>query len=322
MLTRRLAMLAPFAFAAPARAQSFPAGTIRLVVPLAAGGAMDTIARSLAVKLQERLGVSVIVENITGGGTLIAAKTVAKSAPDGHTLLIAPSGMLTTNLALFKELPYDPRADFIPVAHYVEVPFVLVVNAASPIRSIADLARLAKEKPGQLTYASTGIGQVPHLAGEMAARQLGIGISHVPYRGAPPALLDVVAGHVTMTFTDPSIAQQLIADGKIRALGVTSKQRAAVMPDIPPLAEAGLAGFEAVSWHMLLAPAGTPQPVIARLHVELTRAIAEPAMRGQLVRMGLIPYASEAPEALPAFLNREISRWGDIVRQVGIAGTQ
>ena len=317
-----IAAIGALVLAAPARAQEFPSGPVKLVVPLGAGGAMDTLARTLAGKLQDRFGKPVVVENITGGGTLIAAQTVAKAAPDGHTLLIAPSGLLATNLALFKQLPYDPRADFTPMSHYVEIAFVLVVYAGLPIRSVADLVKMAKEKPGQLTYASTGLGQVPHLAGEMLARQTGTQLAHVPYRGAPQALLDVVAGHVSMTFADPSIAAQLIGDGKVRALGVSSKTRVAVLPDVPPLTEAGLPGFEAVSWHMLLAPAGTPKPVTTRLHDELAAAMAAPGMAEQLARMGLTPLKSESIEELPAFVRREIDKWGVIVRQVGIAGTQ
>ena len=317
-----IAAIGALVLAAPARAQEFPSGPVKLIVPLGAGGAMDTLARILAGKLQDRFGKPFVVENITGGGTLIAAQTVAKAAPDGHTLLIAPSGLLTTNLALFKQLPYDPRADFTPVSHYVEIAFVLVVNAGLPIRSVADLVKLAKDKPGQLTYASTGLGQVPHLAGEMLARQTGTQLAHVPYRGAPQALLDVVAGHVSMTFADPSVAVQLIGDGKVRALGVSSKTRVAVLPDVPPLTEAGLPGFEAVSWHMLLAPAGTPKPVTTRLHDELAAAMAAPGMAEQLARMGLTPLKSESIDELPAFVRREIDKWGDIVRQVGIAGTQ
>ncbi len=318
-----VAALAALLLATPAaRAQDYPAGPVRLVVPLGAGGAMDTLARALAGKLQDRLGKPFVVENITGGGTLIAAQTVAKAAPDGQTLLIAPSGLLTTNLALFKQLPYDPRADFAPVSHYVEIAFVLVVNAALPVHSIADLVKLAKEKPGQITYASTGLGQVPHLAGELLARQTGTELAHVPYRGAPQALLDVVAGHVSMTFADPSVAGQLIAEGKIRALGVSSKIRVPALPDVPPLAEAGLPGFEAVSWHMLLAPAATPKPVVAKLHDEIALALVAPGMGEQLTRMGLTPVKSESVEDLPAFLRKEIERWGAIVTQAGIAGTQ
>lgn len=305
-----------------ANAEEFPSGTVRVIVPLGAGGAMDTIARSIAGRLQDRFGKPVIVENITGGGTLIAAQTLARAQPDGQTLLVAPSGMLTTNLTLFKQLPYNPRTDFTPVSHYVEIAFVLVVNADLPIRTVAELVKLAKEKPGQLTYSSTGIGQVPHLAGEMFARQTGTQLTHVPYRGAPQALLDVVAGNVSMTFADPSVAQPLIADGKVRALGVTSRTRLSFLPDTPALAEAGVPGYEAVSWHMLLAPAGAPKPVVEKLHDEFARALADPDLRAQLARMGVSPYASEPVSELPAFLEREITRWSAVVKQVGIEGTQ
>ena len=263
-----------------------------------------------------------IVENITGGGTVIAAQTLAKARPDGQTLLIAPSGMLTTNLTLFKQLPYNPRTDFTPVSHYAEIAFVLVVKSDLPVKNVADLVKLAKEKPGQLTYSSTGIGQVPHLAGEIFARQTGAQLTHVPYRGAPQALLDVVAGNVTMTFADPSIAQPMIAYGKVRALGVTSKTRLSFLPDTPSLAEAGVPGYEAVSWHMLLAPAGAPTPIVEKLHDEFGRALADPDLRAQLARMGVSPYDSEPVAELPAFLEREITRWSAVVKQVGIEGTQ
>ncbi len=310
------------ALSTSALALEYPAGNVRIIVPLGAGGAMDTIARTVAGKLQDRFGKPVIVENITGGGTLIAAQTLAKAQPDGQTLLVAPSGMLTTNLTLFKQLPYNPGTDFTPVSHYVEIAFVLVVNADLPVGSIADLVKLAKQKPGSLTYSSTGIGQVPHLAGEMLARQTGIELTHVPYRGAPQALLDVVSGQVSMTFADPSVARELIADGKVRALGVSSRTRLGILPDVPPLTEAGVPGYEAVSWHMLLAPAATPKPIVAKLHDEFALAMAAPEMQSQLIRMGLTPIVSEPVDELPAFMNRELAKWSEVVRQVGIAGTQ
>ena len=316
------AMAACLTVAPLARAEDFPSGTVRIIVPLGAGGAMDTIARSIAGRLQDRFGKPVIVENITGGGTVIAAQTLAKARPDGQTLLVAPSGMLTTNLTLFKQLPYNPRTDFTPVSHYAEIAFVLVVKTDLPVKNVADLVKLAKEKPGQLTYSSTGIGQVPHLAGEIFARQTGAQLTHVPYRGAPQALLDVVAGNVTMTFADPSIAQPMIADGKVRALGVTSKTRLSFLPDTPSLAEAGVPGYEAVSWHMLLAPAGAPTAIVEKLHDEFGRALADPDLRAQLARMGVSPYDSEPVAELPAFLEREITRWSAVVKQVGIEGTQ
>lgn len=316
------ALILTLACALPARAQEFPTGPVRVIVPLGAGGAMDSLARILAGRLQERLGKPFVVENITGGGTLIAAQTLAKAAPDGHTLLIAPSGMLTTNAALFKQLPYDPVKDFTPIAHYVEIAFVLVVNAGLPIRSVADLVKAAKEKPGALTYSSTGMGQVPHLAGEMFARATGVELAHVPYRGAPQALLDVVAGHVSMTFADPSVAAQLIAEGKVRALGVSSTARLDIMPDVPPLADAGVPGFEAASWHMLLAPAATPRPVAQKIQDEWMRAVNAADLREQLAKMSLTPLKSEPLDELPGFVKREADKWGGIVRAIGIAGTQ
>lgn len=314
--------LAAACAAAPARAQAWPSGPVRLIVPLGAGGAMDVLARLLASELQGRLGQPFVVENITGGGTLIAAQTVARAKPDGQTLLVAPSGMLTTNLVLFKQLPYDARKDFIPVAHYVEIAFVLVVNPTLGINSLDELVKAAKAKPGALTYGSTGIGQVPHLAGEMLARQTGTQLTHVPYRGMPQALMDVVSGQVSMTFGDPSISRELINDGKVRAIGVSSKAPIPTLPDVKPLADIGLPGYEAVSWHMLLAPTGTPRAIAERLRDEVTRAMNAPSVRDKLPGMGLAPYVSETIDELPAFQQREADKWGAIVRAVGLEGTQ
>jgi tripartite-type tricarboxylate transporter receptor subunit TctC len=304
-----------------AQAEDFPSRPITLVVPLGAGGAMDILARTFGPKLSERLGKPVIVENRTGGGTVIAAQSVAKAAPDGYTLLIAPSGTLTTNVALYKKLSYDPK-DFVPLVLYAKVPFVLVVTPSLPIRTVADLIAYAKEKPGQLSYASTGTGAAPHLAGELLKTIAGINLVHVPYKGGPPALNDVIGGHVHLFFADPAISPPLIQDGKVRALGVTSLSRVGVLPEVPPLAETGLSGFEAVSWHMIVAPAGTPPEVVTRLRNELKAVIALPEVQAEITKIGLIPVDSPPVDELKHFLDSEIVRWGQLVQQVGIAGSQ
>lgn len=308
------------AMVSAASGQEFPNRQLTLVVPLGAGGSMDIIARTLGPKLADRLGKPVVIENRTGGGTVIAANAVAKSPPDGHTLLIAPSGTLSTNATLYKKLPYDPIKDFVPIALYVKVPFILAVDPALPVRSVADLVKLAKDKP--LSYGSTGIGAAPHLAGELLKTALGIEMTHVPYKGMVQILSDLVAGHIQVAFGDPAIAAQLVRDGKLRALGVSSLERLPAAAEIPTLAEAGIPGYEAVSWHLVVAPADTPKPVVNRLHAELKAIMALPEMKQQLVTMGLLPVDSPPVDELQRFVATEIDRWGKLVQQAGIAGSE
>jgi tripartite-type tricarboxylate transporter receptor subunit TctC len=303
-----------------ALAETFPSRPVMLVVPLGAGGAMDVIIRTMGPKLTEQLGQPMIVENKTGGGTVTAAHYVAKAAPDGYTLLVAPSGTLTTNAVLYKTLPYDPVRDFVPVALYTKVPFVLVVNSSLPINNVADLVRYSKSG-GALSYSSTGTGAVPHLATELLKSALGIEMTHVPYRGAPPALTDVVAGHVQLTFADPSLAPPMLKDGKVRALGASSLTRIGIMPDVPALAEAGVPGFEAVSWHMVVAPAGTPPDVVEKLHAAFKAVGKQPEIQERLTGMGLIPVDTPSVPELKKFLDAEMVKWRQQVEKAGIAGS-
>jgi tripartite-type tricarboxylate transporter receptor subunit TctC len=309
-------------FSSGVRAQTgdYPNRPITFVIPLGAGGSMDIIARAIGPKLTEMLGKPVIVENRTGGGTVIAANAVAKSPPDGYTLLFAPSGTLTTNAALYRSLAYDPVKDFTPVALYVKVPFVLVINNDLPVTSVADLVKLSKQSP--LSFGSTGTGAVPHLAGELFKARTGIEMTHVPYKGSQAALSDTMAGHVQLTFADPALAPQLIKEGKVRALGVTSLTRVGVVPDVPPLAEAGVPGFEAVSWHMIMAPAGTPQPIVDKLHAAFKKIFADPELRQKLVLMGLVPVDTPSVPELRAFLANEMKNWSGAVQQAGLAGSE
>jgi len=305
-----------------ARAEDYPSRPVTLLVPLAAGGAMDIIARSFAPKMAERLGKAFLVEERVGGGTVIAANDVAHGTPDGYTLLDAPSGTLTTNVTLYKKLSYDPVADFIPIALYCQVPFVLVSNPELPFRTLGEMIAYAKANPGKLSFGSTGTGAVPHLAGELLKTMAGIDMVHVPYKGGPPALNDVMAGHIQVFFSDTSIAPQLIAAGKIRALGVSSKTRAGVLPDVPTIAEAGVPGFEAVSWHLVVAPRATPTAVVDKLHEAFKTVIMSPDIWQQMIGMGLIPVDTPSVAELEGFVKTEIARWGKIVQQVGIAGTE
>ena len=305
-----------------ARAQDYPTRQVTLVVPLGAGGALDILARTLGAKLADRLGKPFVVENRTGGGTVTAAIWVAKAPADGYTLMFTPSGTLTTNATLYKNLPYNPAVDFVPIALLVKVPFVLVVNPSLPVRSIPDLIKYAKERPGTISYSSTGTGAVPHLAAEMLKNAIGIEMTHVPYKGAPQALTDVVAGHVQLTFADPSISPPLIKEGKVRALGVSSLTRLGNLPDIAPLAEVGVPGFEAVSWHLVVALAHTPPAIVNKLHDEIKTLMAQPEIQQQMIKMGLIPVDTPSVEQLQNFVASEITRWGKLVQQAGIAGSE
>jgi tripartite-type tricarboxylate transporter receptor subunit TctC len=312
-------LLAPLA--QPAGAQDWPARQVTFVLPFAPGGAIDLCARFLAQRLGDRLGKPFVVENRPGAGTVVASNFVAKAPPDGHTILVAPSP-LATNATLYKQLPYDPAKDFAPIARVADIPFVLVVHPSLPVHTVPELIRYAKERPGQLTYASSGSGTTLHLAGELFKSMTGTQMTHIPYRGSPPALNDVVAGHVNLMFADPSSAVAQIREGKVRPLGVSSLRRLPTAPDIPPIAEAGLPGFEAVSWTLFVAPAATPAAVLDKLNAELRALVASPEGEQQIIGFGMVPFASPSPDELKGFLRSEIVRWGKVVQQAGIAGSE
>ncbi len=307
--------------ATPAAAQDWPARQVTLVLPFAPGGAIDIFARAFAQKLSDKLGKPFVVENRPGAGTVVAANSVARAPADGHTVLVSPSP-LAINATLYKKLPYDTASDFIPVAYVADIPLVLVVHPSLPVKSVADLIKYAKDNPGKLSYASSGTGTTLHLSGEMLKSMTGIAMTHVPYKGGPPALNDVVAGHVQLVFADPSSAIQQIKAGRVRPLGITSKVRLPSAPDIPPIAEAGVPGFEAVSWTVFMAPAKTPDAVAGRLHAELTALAATPEMREQAIKLGMVPVTSPSLAQLKGFLPGEIARWGKLVHQAGIAGSE
>jgi tripartite-type tricarboxylate transporter receptor subunit TctC len=284
---------------------------------------MDILARGqFEPKLKERLGKPIVIENRTGGGTVIAASAVAKAPPDGYTLFFVPAGTLTTNARLYKRLPYDPGKDFTPIALTSSVAFVLVVHPSLPVHSMKELVAYAKERPGQLAFGSTGIGATPHLAVEIVMRDAGVKMTHVPYRGMPQAVSDVVGNHVQMVFADPAGAPPLIKDGKLRPLAVSSRVRIGALPDVPTMEEAGFTGFEAVSWHMIVGPAGMPKDIVDRLHAEFKRIATSPDFKAQVDRMGLLAIDSPPPAALKRYLDSEIERWGKLVEDVGIAGSE
>jgi tripartite-type tricarboxylate transporter receptor subunit TctC len=300
---------------------NWPARQVTFVLPFAPGGAIDIFARSFAQKLTDKLGKPFVVENRPGAGTVLAANSVARAAPDGYTIFVSPSP-LAINATLYKKLPYDTAKDFMPVAYVADIPLVLVVHPSLPVKSIPELIKYAKANPGKLSYASSGTGTTLHLSGELLKTMTGIQMTHVPYKGGPPALNDVVAGHVQLVFADPSSAIQQIRAGRVRPLGVTSTVRLPSARDIPPIAEAGVPGFAAVSWTVFLAPAKTPPAVAAKLHAELTALAATPEIREQTVKLGMIPVTSPSLADLRGFMPQQIDRWGKLVRQAGIAGSE
>ena len=259
-----------------AAAENYPTRPVTIIVPYAPGGGTDLLARIVGQELAKRLGKSFIVENRPGGGTVIAAVAAARAPPDGYTLLMGTSTPLAINATLHRNLPYDPVADFVPLALVANVPFVLVVNPSLPVKSVSELIKLAKEEPGSLSYGTSGPGSPHHLYSELFKSMTGIEMTHIPYKGSVPALTDVVAGHIPLMFVDLGPAQPMIKDGKVRALGVSSAVRVASLPDVAPIAEVGVPGFEAVAWQMLVAPANTPKEIVDTLYKELKAILALP----------------------------------------------
>ena len=306
----------------PLRAQDYPTRPITLVVPFAPGGGVDLMARLVSSKLEQRLNKSFVIENKPGAGSIIAATYVQKSAPDGYTLLMAPSPTLAVNVSLYKNLPYDPTTDFVPLALLSGTPFVLMVNVDLPVHSVPELLAYAKAHPDKMTFASAGPGVPHHLFMELFKSMTGLKASHVPYRGSLPALNDLVAGHIPMMFSDIGPATGLLEAKRVRPLGISTKTRHPSFPDIPPLGEAGVPGFEAVSWQAMAAPAATPRPIVDKLNAELTAVLAMPDVKEQILRMGFLPLQNRSVDELKAFVKQEIVRWGSVVREAGIARSQ
>jgi tripartite-type tricarboxylate transporter receptor subunit TctC len=305
-----------------ALAQDYPTRPVTIIVPYAAGGAADVGARLFGQKLSDRLGKGVIIENRGGGGTSIGAAAAAKAAPDGYTVFMGGSASLAVNVTLQKKLPYDPEKDFAPLALVVGIPFVLVVNPSLPVKSVADLVALAKEKPGRLAFATSGPGSPAHLQTELLKSMTGIDITLVPYKGSPPAVADFLGGQIQAMFVEFPASLELIKDGKMRPLGVSTRARVPAASDIPPLAEAGLPGFDAGGWLMFAAPVNTPKEIAAKLHAELKSIGALPDVQRQISGMGLIPIDTPAVDDLQLYVKSEIERWGKVIRAAGIAGSE
>jgi tripartite-type tricarboxylate transporter receptor subunit TctC len=317
-----LSLLALIAVHATAPAQDYPSRPVTVVVPLTAAGAPDILARLLAKNLQERLGSSFVVENRAGGGTTIGSNVVAKSAPDGTTLLMATSSSLAINVTLQKSMPYDPVTDFVPLAAVAQSPFLLLANPSLPVKSVAELIAYAKANPDKLSFASAGIGTPHDLFAEMFMSMTGIKAPQARYKGSLPALGDVVAGHVPIMFCDVPSAAGAIGGGQVRALGVTTKARLPGFPDIPPISEAGLPGFDGAAWLMMAAAAKTPEPIVQKLRSEIYAILDLPEVRAQMARMNVIPMGNPSVAEMRDFVKAEIVRWGDVVKKAGIERSQ
>jgi len=303
-----------------AHAQSFPTKQVRLVVPFAAGGSTDIVARIVGQKLNEMWGQPVIIDNRAGGSTVIGTDIVAKAPPDGHTLLITPAPF-TIVPSLAKKLPYDPQKDFAPVTLVNTTPLVVVVHPGVPVKSVKALVALARARPGALNFGSSGSGGSNHLAGELFNSMAGVKMVHVPYKGNAPALIDLVGGHVDLVFNGLTSALPLIKTGKLRPLGVTSLQRAGALPDVLTVDEQGLKGFQAVAWNGVTAPAGTPKDVIAKINADVVKVVRSPELLAKLKSEGSDPVGSSVAD-YTAFLRDEIAKWNKVIQVANIKGLQ
>ena len=302
--------------AASASAQDYPARPITLIVPYAAGGGNDVMARIVAERMSRTLGQQIVIENKGGAGGSIATRQIAKAAPDGYTLGLGGTGTLAINPTLYPNVGYDPRRDFAPVGLIASSALVVLVNPAIQAKSVGDLIALGKREPGKLNYASAGAGSGIHLGSELFAAMAGVRLTHIPYKGSSPALTDLVGGHVAIYFSSLPPAIALVREGKVRALAVTGPKRSESFPDLPTVAEAALPGYEAVLHYGIVAPAGTPRAIIDKLNAALNAALAESEVRTRIVADGAEPLPG-TPEDYAADIDREETKWSKIVRLSG-----
>ena len=298
-----------------ASAQNYPSKPVRIVVPFPPGGSADTVARVIAQKLGPALGQQVVVDNRGGAAGIIGAEHVAKSAPDGYTLLDAASSQ-AVNPAL-RKLPFDTLKDFTPITMLFVAPNVLVAHPSLPVNSIADLIRLAKAHAAQITYASAGTGSAPHMAGELFNYLTKVNLTHVPYKGGGPAIADLMGGHVQLSFLNIGTSLPYIKNGKLKGIAVTSAKRSRSAPQFPTIAESGVPGYELFEWNALFAPAGTPAEIVAQLNTEVLKVLAAPDVQERLFQLGTEP-AGGTPEQLGSYIRREVAKWDKVVKAMGI----
>lgn len=306
----------------PATAQEFPNRNLTIVVPLAAGSGMDVVVRIYGEELAKALGKPVVVENQPGAALMLAAQNVARAAPDGHTLVIASSPVLAVNPTLYKKVNYDAEKDFVPISLYAQSPFVLIVNPAFGASSMKDFIKKAKESANPITYATTGAGTLQYLTMETLKRDHGFQAAHVPYRSPPQIVTDVVGGHIVSSISETGAALSLVQEGKLNALAISASVPHPQLPKVPTMAEAmGMPGFEAVSWHALLAPSATPRPIVERLHAEMTRITGDAAFQKRVSDVGLMPLAPRSVADIEKYIKSERDRWSAVVKQLGLAGS-
>jgi tripartite-type tricarboxylate transporter receptor subunit TctC len=315
-MARLAAVLLVSLLACSAQAQTWPNRFVKLVVPFPPGGGTDAIARIVAARLSVQWGQQMLVENRGGGATNIGTEFVARAEPDGYTLLLQ-SMPLAVNRFLFASLPYDPVADLAPVSLLCDYPNLMVVPVSSPARSVADFIAYAKANKGKVTFASSGHGTSVHLSGELFNRMAGTGMIHVPYRGAGPALIDLVPGRVDVMFNNIGAVLPMIQSGKLRALAVTTAKRTPALPELPPIAESGLPGFDVSSWYAIFAPARTPPVIVRKASADMLAALNHPETRSRLDQLGVVVIGS-TPEGLAAHLRSEMDKWGPVIREAGI----
>ncbi len=311
------AVIAACAFAASAHAQTYPSKPIRLVVGFPAGGPADIFGRAIAQKLTEVTGQQVVVDNRAGAGGMLAAENVAKAPADGYTFYLASSAVLASYASLYDKLPYDLNRDFVPVTKAIAVPEMLVVHPALPVKTTKEFVALAKAKPGQLTYGSTGNGNMPNLAFESFKIAAGVNILHVPYKGAAPAVIDLLGGHVQATILDVPVLLPHVQGGKLRGLAIATAKRAATLPDVPTMAEAGYPSVNADNWYGVIVASATPKDVIAKLHAALVTTLNSADLKQKLAGQGANTISS-TPEEMAAFMKEETAKWGKIIKTAGI----
>lgn len=314
----RVITAAAFALcAAPLSAQSYPTKTVRLVVPFSPGGSTDVTARILAQKLTEAWRQQVIVDNRAGAGGNIGAESVARAAPDGYTLLLATTGVMAINHKLYKSLPYDSLKDLAPVTQIGGLPLILIVHPSLPAKSVRDLVAMAKAKPGSLSFASSGVGSATHMTAELFRMMAGVDMVHIPYKGSGQAMTDLISGQVGVAFDQITSSIGHVQSGKLRALAVTSAKRFPSVPNLPTVAEAGVAGYESVSWNGIAAPARTPREIIDRIQGEVARALQQADMKERFLKDGIEPIGS-TPEQFAAHIRSERAKWEKVVDRAGI----
>jgi tripartite-type tricarboxylate transporter receptor subunit TctC len=298
-------------------AQGYPNKPIRFIVPYPPGGASDVLARALANKMSESMGQSIVVENRAGAGGNIGADFVAKAAPDGYTLLMGNIGPNAISPALYPRLPYDPIKDFTPISLVSSVPIVLVAHPSFPASNMKEVIALAKSKPGQFNYASAGNGSSNHLAMELLKSLAGVNFAHVAYKGGSPAMADLIAGHIQIAFDTLPVALPHVKAGKVKAIALAGTKGSSVLPELPTIADSGVAGYEASSWGGLMAPGGTPRDVVDKLNLEVNRALGQPDVRESLAKLGIEPVGT-TPEQFATYIEAEIKKWKRVVSEAGI----